>query len=201
MNDIEKDVAEEASCQYTNSTALAAALATLGFALKKTKALVRVFTKKNPQRLPDGRPGLGVFHFRLEPNSSAFHIKDSAGLRRQWFAPTADKELDDLIRIIAERASSGVLAAAANGESAKPALEEVQQRFVRLMEILPAAILCYIRQAEENRLILKRSMITACRSSADSPTKRYYKPGQDGWIDLPADLTAAEVRAILEKFA
>jgi hypothetical protein len=192
MNDREQQIAEHESCQYTNSTALAAALASLGFQFKKARSLIRTYTEKRP-------PGtLGVFHFRLNCASPEFPTVDCTKLRESWYTREAEAEFDKLKAEIAETASAGVMKAAGNPTSAKSSLEIVQQKYRRLLELLPAYILCFQSRMEENHNAIKAKMKEVCRSDADHP-RRQIKIGKSV-IDIPANLSDEEAAAMLARF-
>ena len=173
---------EDSSYIYTNCTALAAALVALGFQFKKVASYIRTFTQSHP-------PGtLGKFFFRLEPFSPLWHVTDANRIRAEWFQRKADQELDDLRNLIAERLSAGVMAACKNPADAKPYLEEIQQRFVRFQEILPAAIMSYMAQAEENRQDILDKMVEVAKSGKDCPMRK-YDTGGDTFTWVPNDVS------------
>jgi len=194
MTNSEREAAikADATAQYTNSTALAAALVSLGFQFKPHRALIRTYTKNKP-------PGtLGIFHFRLEPASSEW-ICDAETVRKNWVSREAEHELDKLKKEISEIASAGVIKAAADPATAKATLETIQQKFVRLLEILPSAIVCYQSRMEENHIAIKNEMKRVCSSDLDKPYRRYDHPGKQSFTLVPADMPEDEVAALMAK--
>ena len=193
MSPLENKIKNDANCIYTNSTAVAAALATLGFQLKPERSLIRTYTKSRP-------PGtLGIFHFRLEPVSETWGTADSAAIRRNWITRECEEEFDTLKREIAETASRGVLAAASQGESAKPALEIVQQKFTRLMELMPAKLMSTMSVAEQNHQDIKDKMKEVCLNDADGPMRRIDHPGRQTYTMVPANMPDHEIAALMSK--
>jgi hypothetical protein len=179
---------------YTSSTAVAAALVALGYQLKSERALVRTFTTKRP-------PGtLGNVILRLEPGSPNFPNRDGMDVMRQWFDRSHGLELDKLRDKISQRFSDGLLASASDPANAKHYLEELQQHWARLQEVLPGAILCFLSQAEENRLALTAKIVEMARSNEDRPMRRIdHDNGKGGYTLVPHDMPEDEVAKIVLK--
>jgi hypothetical protein len=162
---LEEAIRQDASVIYTNSTAMAAAMVALGFQFKLPRSIIRTF----PPHRPKGT--IGQFVFELQGFSPDWTC-DTNALRREWVDRKADGKVKELIQRISQRASDGVLAACKNPADAKGALEEVQQLFVKFVELLPLAIMAHMSVAEENHDLIKKKMKQICADDTDLPWTR-----------------------------
>ena len=191
MTTQEQNIKDNASLFYTNSTAMTAAMVSLGFALNPLRSLVRVFTKNKPKGT------MGIFHFILHSTSTEF-VVGTDELIEQWRDQTACEELDDLVTRIATRSSQGVLGAAQDPSSAKGSLEEVQQLFNRLQKVIPLAIFAYQAKAHKNHELIKDKMREVVRTDEDRPYRRINHPNSHGYTMVPADWTDEQITDLMK---
>lgn len=192
----------DASCFYTNSTDVAAALTSMGFQMKKTRPFVRTFTESAPEVVTDpktGRtqPGIGKFVFRVERHSPNFRqLGDGDAFLGEWWSRKSSTAFHEKLDFLKAKFSEAVTESAKNPHRAQFFLQELHQHFTLFRSLVPGAILCYLAQASQNRAAIIDKIKEVVRTNEDKPYRR-YDHGKGAFTLVPADLPEAEVDKLL----
>lgn len=204
----DKVIAQGDGFILTEWTALAAALSAIGFDARQDRALIRTYTKENPQVIVDKatgrkRRGLGEVFWKLQNFSKSVYVKSPSHCIRQWFKKSRDSnaaaeyeagnlQLGEILDTARRHISS-------DPEVTKKALADAQKQWLRLRELYPAALIGYMGQMERNRQKLIDYVKEAAEADADKPYHRVDHP-HGGYTLIPWGLDK-EVAAKLVEYA
>ena len=183
----------------TSSTALAAALNALGFQMLKARALIRTYTEKRPKGT------LGVWVYRIEPDSPTVYCKSATWAMAQWHLAdalhkqrtrptaklcsdeielikqsggiTADQTLDETILDCGKDLDAAVMNLSADPAGASLRLRSAQKKLAKVRELLPGAYLAVCAQAEGNRIDITTKLMELAKTDEDCPWTRVDHDG------------------------